>query len=111
MEVLSARLRSASTYSGHVNAPVTVQRKVAARVRRNREAMRTPRAKRRYVVGLVLSFYAIEAVFAAIGGTRFPDFLWALGQDGWRRLVTATVVFVFVQWLVFWRRRPPEAER
>lgn len=72
--------------------------------------MRTPRAKRRYIVGLVLSFYAIEVVFAAIGGTRFPDFLWAFGQDGWRRLVTATVVFVFVQWLVFWRRRQTPGE-
>jgi hypothetical protein len=94
-----------------MNTSVSFRSRVAARVRRNRELMRTPRAKRRYVVGLVLSFYAIEVVFAAIGGTRFPDFFWALGQDGWRRLLTATVVFVFVQWLVFWRRRPPEADR
>jgi hypothetical protein len=94
-----------------MNTSLSFRSRMAARVRRNREAMRTPRAKRRFVVGLVLSFYGIEVVFAAIGGTRFPDFLWALGQDGWRRLVTATVAFVFVQWLVFWSRRTPEVDR
>ena len=93
-----------------MNAPVTVQRKVAARVRRNREAMRTPRAKRRYIVGLLLACYAIQVVFAAIGGTGFPDFLWAFGQDGWISLITYSTVFVLVQWLVFWRRRQTPGE-
>jgi hypothetical protein len=93
-----------------MNTSSSFRSRVATRVRRNVEAMRTPRAKRRYIVGLVLSCYAIEVVFAAIGGTRFPDFLWALGQDGWRRLITFSTVFVFVQWLVFWRQRQTPGE-
>jgi predicted permease len=93
-----------------MNTSLSFRSRMAARVRRNREAMRTPRAKRRYVVGLVLACYAIQVVFAAIGGMGFPDFLWAFGQDGWISLITYSTVFVFVQWLVFWRRRQTPGE-